>query len=144
MRPLTSDKRIKPARPMAKKTCENQVSELMRFFRWLHRNKEYAWRKPDDFDELRTTVKDIQEERTSIAHSQVKTYLPEQFAILRTMWPHIGTSSGKLCKNACQWDSAMTAGRREIPPWHYRGPCHERHLPCWMSNSPSFGRETGT
>lgn len=82
MRPLTTDKRIKPARPMAKKTCENQVSELMRFFRWLHTNKEYAWRKPEDFDELRTTVKDIQEERTSIAHSQVRTYLPEQLATL--------------------------------------------------------------
>lgn len=82
MRPLTSDKRIKPARPMAKKTCENQISELMRFFRWLHKTKDFGWRKPEDFDDLKTTVKDIQEERTSIAHSQVRTYLPEQLATL--------------------------------------------------------------
>ncbi|MCH7686432.1 MAG: hypothetical protein IH899_07095, partial [Planctomycetes bacterium] len=61
MRPLTTDKRIKPPRPMAKKTCENLVSELGRFFRWLHKNKEFHWRKPEDFDELKTGVKDIQE-----------------------------------------------------------------------------------
>lgn len=82
MRPLTNDKRIKTARPMAKKTCENHVSELVRFFRWLHRAKEFEWRKPEDFDELRTDVRDIQEERTDIGHTRVAVYLPEQLVIL--------------------------------------------------------------
>jgi len=82
MRPLTNDKRIKKARPMARKTCENHVSELMRFFRWLRRQKEFGWRKPEDFDELLTGVKDMQEERTEILHTQVRVYLPDELAIL--------------------------------------------------------------
>lgn len=82
MRPLTNDKRIKKARPMARKTCENHVSELMRFFRWLHRAKEFGWRKPEDFDVLRTDVRDIQDERTEILHTQVRVYLPDELAIL--------------------------------------------------------------
>jgi hypothetical protein len=56
MRPLTRDKRIKPPRSMAKNTCENYVSELMRFFRWLRKSKNFGWRKPEDFDELILTV----------------------------------------------------------------------------------------
>ncbi|MCY2987526.1 MAG: hypothetical protein NTY19_06640 [Planctomycetota bacterium] len=82
MRPLTTDKRISPPRPMKKKTCENHVSELKRFLKWLHRSKQFGWRKPDDFDELRTNVKDIQEERTDIAHNRVPVYLPEELAVL--------------------------------------------------------------
>ncbi len=82
LRPLTSDKRIKPARPMAKKSCENHISELMRFFRWLHKSKNFNWRKPEDFDDLRTVVKDIQEERTSISHTKIKVYLPDELAVL--------------------------------------------------------------
>ena len=82
MRPLTTDERISPPRPMKRKTCENNISELMRFFSWLHRSKQFNWRKPEDFDELRTNVKDIQEERTQITHTRVAVYLPEELAIL--------------------------------------------------------------
>lgn len=82
MRPLTTDKRISPSRPMKRKTCENNISELTRFFRWLHRSKQFNWRKPEDFDELQTNVKDIQEERTQITHTRVAVYLPEELAIL--------------------------------------------------------------
>lgn len=83
MRPLTRDKRIKPPRPMARKTCENHVAELIRFFKWLHKNKTFGWRKPEDFDELKTGVKDIQEERISVvAYTQRSFYLPSELPIL--------------------------------------------------------------
>ena len=83
LRPLTTDKRISPPRPMAHKTCENQVSELMRFFRWLHKSKDFHWRKPEDFDELRTNVKDIQEERTSVeAYTTQSFYLPSELLLI--------------------------------------------------------------
>ncbi len=82
-RPLTRDKRIKPPRPMAKKTCQNKIAELMRFFRWLHRSKRSGWRKPQDFDELRTDVKDKQSERTSIAAvTERNFYLSDELAII--------------------------------------------------------------
>ena len=67
---------------MAKKTCENYISELRRFFRWLHRSKEFNWRKPEDYDELKTNVKDMQEERTRIDDMNVEVYLPEELEIL--------------------------------------------------------------
>jgi hypothetical protein len=83
MRPKTRDGRIKHPRPMAKKTCENHVAELMRFFRWLNRSKDYDWRKPEDFDELETTVKDLQEERTSVAAYTERTcYLPSELVTM--------------------------------------------------------------
>jgi DNA-binding CsgD family transcriptional regulator len=83
MRPLTTDKRIDPPRPMAKETCENFVAELMRFFRWLHRSKKFDWRKPEDFDDLKTTVKDFSEERTEVSHfTERKAYLPTELAML--------------------------------------------------------------
>ena len=83
MRPLTIDKRIKPPRPMAEKTCQNHIAELVRFLNWLHRSKEFTWRKPEDFEDLRTDVKDVAEERTSIAHyTQRKFYLPSELPIL--------------------------------------------------------------
>jgi hypothetical protein len=82
-RPLKkSRKKDATPRPMTKKTCENHVAELMRFFRWLHKSSEFNWRKPEDFDELTTKVKEIEEERTSIAHLQVKVYSIDEMAIL--------------------------------------------------------------
>ena len=82
-RPLTRDKRIDPPRPMANRYCQNQIAELKRFFRWLHKSKEFPWRKPEDFEDLRTDVRDIQEERTSIAAYTVRScYLPSELPIL--------------------------------------------------------------
>ena len=82
-RPATIDKRIKPPRPMAKVTCENHISELQRFFRWLHRSKSLSWRKPVDFGELKTLVKTLAEERTNVAgRTERKFYLPDELAVI--------------------------------------------------------------
>ena len=82
MRPLTQPRAGKPSKPMEKKSCENQIAELMRFFRWLHKSREFAWRKPDDFDDLDTRVKEIADERTSIGFLKVKVYGLDELAIL--------------------------------------------------------------
>lgn len=82
-RPFTNDERIKPARPLAVRTCQNHISELIRFFKFLHRSRDFDWRKPEDFDDLKTKVKDIGDERTCIAHeTQVRVYTPSELAIL--------------------------------------------------------------
>ncbi|MEZ6126818.1 MAG: helix-turn-helix domain-containing protein [Planctomycetaceae bacterium] len=68
---------------MAKDTCENHIAELQRFFRWLHRSKAYSWRKPDDYDDLKTLVKSLPEERTSVVRrTERKFYLPDELAII--------------------------------------------------------------
>ncbi|MCD0463071.1 helix-turn-helix domain-containing protein [Roseiconus lacunae] len=82
-RPQTVDKRIKPPRPLAVKTCQNIIAEIKRFLKWLHKSKEYSWRKPDDFDELKSRVKELQEERTSIVdYTQRRFYLPDELVTL--------------------------------------------------------------
>ena len=35
---------------MTRKSCSNYIGELGRFFKWLHRQRQFSWRKPEDFD----------------------------------------------------------------------------------------------
>ena len=43
-------------RPISKKSAENYIGELKRFFRWLHKCNDFDWRKPENFDEIKTKV----------------------------------------------------------------------------------------
>jgi hypothetical protein len=43
-------------KPISKKSAENYVGELKRFFRWLHKCKDFDWRKSENFDEIKTKV----------------------------------------------------------------------------------------
>ena len=43
-------------KPISKKSAENYIGELKRFLRWLHKCKEFDWRKPENFDEIKTKV----------------------------------------------------------------------------------------
>ena len=82
-------------RPISKKSKENkQISksyakhhkdELMAFFRWLHSSKQFAWRKPEDFDVLKTNILDIASERTDISALVVKTF---EFEDLQLLYKH--------------------------------------------------------
>lgn len=68
-------------RPISKKSAENYLSELRRFLRWLHRSRAYNWRKPDDFDEIETTVDDdplVQQMRLA----QVATFSLDELVLL--------------------------------------------------------------
>ena len=48
--------------PMARKSCTNYIGELGRFFRWLHLSGEFRWRKPEDFDLIRRTPRELDED----------------------------------------------------------------------------------
>ena len=82
MRPLTQPRKKHPATPMETRYCENHIAELNRFFRWLHKAKNFDWRKPEDFDELETKVKDLPDERTNIDFLNVKVFSLDELAIL--------------------------------------------------------------
>ena len=43
-------------KPISRKSAENYIGELKRFFRWLHKCKDFDWRKPENFDEIKTKV----------------------------------------------------------------------------------------
>ena len=42
--------------PITKKSAENLITALRGFFKWLSRSKKYDWKKPEDFDEIRSRV----------------------------------------------------------------------------------------
>lgn len=48
---------------VTKKTAANVLKTLMRFFRWLHTSEEFAWRKPEDLNDLNTRVMTLDDER---------------------------------------------------------------------------------
>jgi hypothetical protein len=71
-----------PPRPITKKTAQHHIAELMRFYRWLNRSSLYEWRKPNDFDELATNVKESPQEKSQNGHTQVSTYTLDELKLL--------------------------------------------------------------
>jgi hypothetical protein len=47
---------------MAYKTCQNLLGELTRFFIWLHKDIEFEWRKPEDFELIKKKPQEIDED----------------------------------------------------------------------------------
>jgi hypothetical protein len=47
---------------MTPKSCKNYIGELGRFFRWLHRHPRFQWRKPEDFDDIKRTPREFDED----------------------------------------------------------------------------------
>jgi len=41
---------------ISRESVRHYIGELHRFFKWLHRTKAFAWRKPDDFDDIDRSV----------------------------------------------------------------------------------------
>jgi hypothetical protein len=80
-RPTT--KRNKPAAP---KTCTNAIKRIRMFVRWLHRAKEWDWRKPEDYEVMPVKVKVSAVELARRASGdQVETYTDAE---LVTLWKH--------------------------------------------------------
>ena len=44
-------------KPVTVRTAQNHIKQIREFFRWLHKNSDYEWRKPEDFDDLVVSVK---------------------------------------------------------------------------------------
>ncbi len=41
---------------MSRSSIRHYLGELHRFFKWLHRSKDFAWRKPEDLDDIDRSV----------------------------------------------------------------------------------------
>ncbi len=68
-------------KPMSRKSCSNYIGELGRFFRWLHLSPAYRWRKPEDFDLISRTPRELDED---VEHESADTpvWTIEQLKIL--------------------------------------------------------------
>jgi hypothetical protein len=78
-RPLT--KRQKPA---AVRTCKNTIKRIRMFVRWLHREKAFEWRKPNDYEVMPVKVKMSAAELAKKVNG-VQTYSDEE---LVKLWKH--------------------------------------------------------
>jgi len=79
-RPIT--KRYK--KPMAYKTCQNLLGEMTRFFNWLHKNVEFEWRKPEDFDSIKKQPQENDEDSEKESQPIPIWKLTE----LKTLWEY--------------------------------------------------------
>ncbi len=49
-------------KPMARKSCTNLIGELGRFFGWLHLQPSWNWRKPEDFQLIKRSPRELDED----------------------------------------------------------------------------------
>ena len=68
-------------KPISRCSAEHYIGELKRFLRWLHKNKDFDWRKPEDFDEIKTKV----DSGSSSSPPKSCTASPEAFSWCRTL-----------------------------------------------------------
>lgn len=79
-RPLKNSPREKQER-ISRASVHNYIGELHRFFKWLHRSGEFAWRKPEDFDEIdRSVPPDAETVKKQIRN--VETFRLEELQLL--------------------------------------------------------------
>ncbi len=95
-------------KPITKKSAENYISELRRFLKWLHKSKQFDWRKPENFDEIKTRVDPTPHEQQKRL-VQVDTFSLDELVLLSSTLPH-----WKGC--SCFWAStAVSEWRRSHP-----------------------------
>jgi hypothetical protein len=69
--------------PITVRTAQNHIKQIKEFFRWLHKNSDYEWRKPEDFDDLVVSVKsNLREKAAKVSPIAVDTYQLDELCIL--------------------------------------------------------------
>jgi hypothetical protein len=70
-------------RPITVPTARNHIKQMLEFLRWLHKNSDYEWRKPEDFDDLVVSVKSsLREKAAKVSPVAVDTYQLEELCLL--------------------------------------------------------------
>ncbi|MDB4367968.1 helix-turn-helix domain containing protein [Mariniblastus sp.] len=68
--------------PMTAKSASNYVKVLKRFFKWLDRTSQYAWRKPFAFHDLETRVQKLPSDYAKKGLEQVETFSLDELKLL--------------------------------------------------------------
>jgi hypothetical protein len=68
-------------KPMSKKSCQNYIGELSRFFDWLDLTDEFSWHLPERYSRIRRNVDDLESDVEKDA-AEVPTFTVRQLAIL--------------------------------------------------------------
>ncbi|WP_146506101.1 hypothetical protein [Rubinisphaera italica] len=68
--------------PMTAKSCSNYLGTLTRFLKWLHKSRDFDWRKSEDFGELDTRVKKLPSDDAKKSLRQVETFSLDELKLL--------------------------------------------------------------
>ncbi|MEO2019946.1 MAG: hypothetical protein ABGZ53_36895 [Fuerstiella sp.] len=70
-------------KPIAVKTADTHMKQLRNFLKWLHKNPNYSWRKPEDFDDIKIEAKsNTKEIAAKLTTAQVETFSLEELCLL--------------------------------------------------------------
>lgn len=72
----------KKGQRLSAKTCGNYVGELTRFFNWLHVERDFGWKRPEDHDLLKKDIRDLKGDRRSVTEMVVKVFSLEELMLL--------------------------------------------------------------
>jgi hypothetical protein len=67
-------KNDKTGEPLSKKTCQNHLGEIKRFFTWLHLTDQFGWRRSADHDDLDLRVDSLPSDRPSLDQISIPTF----------------------------------------------------------------------
>jgi hypothetical protein len=68
---------------MSKDAAEGHVYQLKQFVKWLHASEEFAWRRPEDYDAIKTKVDgDKDKIARRLATAQVDVYTLDELCLL--------------------------------------------------------------
>lgn len=68
---------------MTRKSCSNYIGELGRFFKWLHRQRQFSWRKPEDFDCISLRPDEVDEDIEREAE-EVPTWTIDELVVINS------------------------------------------------------------
>lgn len=76
-RPLSKKSKV----PTTRKSASHYVSQLRRFFDWLHKSSRFEWRKPEDYNEISVKIVDLSTDRAKNLE-QVDTFSVDELVLL--------------------------------------------------------------
>jgi hypothetical protein len=70
-------------KPIAAKSADHHIKQLRNFLKWLHKNPNYSWRKPEDFDDIKIAAKSNSKELAAkLTPAQVDTFDLDELCLL--------------------------------------------------------------
>lgn len=124
--------------PIAAKTADSHLKQLRAFFKWLHRNPKFDWRRPEDYGEVKHQPKlQPREIAQLLTPAQVETFSLDELCILYEYANPLETCLLMLGLN-CGFGSAEVSSLRLNEIHLYKEHLHPELINYQTSKEDSF------
>jgi len=125
--------------PMRAISVGNYIAALSRFLRWLHKESQFGWRKPEDFDDITTRVQQLPSDLDDKRLDQVQTFSLDELKLLMRYGKPFDRALLLLGLN-CGFGRAEIASLlvREVYLRQAHLPEHQELLDCETTDNDSF------